>query len=547
MRGTTRGKPAGRVLAGLAGLMLTGAVAVGPAQAATGTVQATAGAGAGQLGVSALAFAQPTVDATSGTATATLNWTVTDSNTQAANVTGDVYVQQIGSDGRGVGTTYDVTFSFQRTWDAKATLVSGTAQQSSYTYDFPVPQYAGSATARWAVVKVAAKDDKAAAKTFGSARLADFNPTVTATELVDSTGPAYQYAKLPINAPEYLYNADKSVTVSYDVDVTDAESGVFSGELEVTGPNRASASTKFEVKTASDGTTTCGTDFAGWGSNDVICHLAVTVPAGAPAGQWVISRLRLTDNAGNTASYRGLSLAPVQITQNAVLRATGFSISPKTVNNWAQAVPLKVTMTPVGVQQGIKSVTVWTGNGCAGSVTASPAVAADGTITVPAMIFQKYSTQCTITGIALTDGAGDTAAYGSIFAGPALDLVVTQIPDTTAPVISNVTLSTTTLAASQLPAGILVTSDVNTFAGISGSSITIYNSAGYPVNGSYGGTKDANGQVQLAISLPAGTPPGDYWIGFSLDDNGDLHTSYGYPNSTGSAVGGPLHVTVTNS
>ncbi|WP_043678666.1 hypothetical protein [Streptomyces xylophagus] len=210
---------------------------------------------------------------------------MTDGNTSAATVSGDVYVRQVTADGGGVGPAFDISYSLQPNGTAMVNSASRNAQWSTYSYDFDVPQYTAQDSATWAVVKVTASDDQGDTLTVGKNRLSEFAGTVTAEEPVDSTGPTYEDVSLPPDGATYLYNAAEPVTVAYSIDVTDAESGFYKGEVTVAGPGGQTASSKFKVVTAGDGTSTCGPNSGGWGSNDIICGVSVTIPAGAAAGR----------------------------------------------------------------------------------------------------------------------------------------------------------------------------------------------------------------------------------------------------------------------
>src|SRR5581483_8037884 len=132
-------------------------------------------------------FTPTRVDASAGHAVATLNWTVTDSNPAAAFVSGNVYIRMAGSQpGTFIGRTYQVIYALDGAPFGEATTVSGTAQESSYSYDFPVPQYANATTARWVVTRVTAHDDKGETLNLSGDGLGRFPRTVTATELADS-------------------------------------------------------------------------------------------------------------------------------------------------------------------------------------------------------------------------------------------------------------------------------------------------------------------------------------------------------------------------
>lgn len=524
-------------LAGAAALLLGGMAAV-PAQAAT----------AGRtLAVENVAFAQPQVDATPGEVTNTLSWTVTDSDPDATDVTGAVVIRRALPDGRLTGPSYEETFSYQPDSYYQTSAVDGSAQSSTYGWDFPVPQYSGTASATWRVVKVTAKDDRGADVTVGSAQLLQQALPFTASELVDATSPTYTLTRADY-LPTVYNDAASDVQLTYSIDVEDAESGFQTGKVTLSGPGGATASGAFTLVTDVNGET-CGPDSPNWGTNEVICSVTVTVPAGSPAGTWSVSKVRIKDNAGNVTTDARLSLLPVRLTQNATLQATGFSLTPGQVNNWPNPVKLAVGMTPTGVRDGLTSVTVATDTGCGGSVTAAPQPAADGSISVPAIMFQAYDRECAVTGIELEDGAGDVAAYGPAFGGSDLGLVTTQVPDTSPPVLSSVSLSPTSIAASDLPAGVTVSAHVSSWAGVNGYRLTVYDADFNVVaGGSYGGLSTiTDGPLTLSTGFSPGTPPGVYYIGFSVTDWGDLDAMYGYPNRGGSPAPGAglLKVTIT--
>lgn len=527
------------LLTATVGGMLLGTLAAGPAQAENG--QQRTG-----IQLTALSVESSTVDASSGDGTVTIDWTVQDGDTAATDMLGSLTVQQVGTDGRLVGAPQALTFSFQPEWPYQANPVDGSMASAHYSYAFPVPQYAAQPTARWAVVRAEAKDDRGATLAVGRQRLARYGAEFTATHLVDSTGPAYDQLGQVLDQPEYLYNADASVTARYRLNITDDESGFFRGRLVLAGPQGATVSGTFRLVPNTDGSQQCG-DYPGYDSHDVWCTVDVTIPAGAPAGSWSVSRLRLTDASGTVSVSGGLSQDPVHVTQNGTLRATDFAISPRQYNNWNGTARLAVTMKPAGFRDGIASVTVLL-DGCGGSVTENPEIADDGSISVAATVPPVYTRKCAVTGIGITDGAGNTAAYGTDFHGPALDLVATQIPDTAAPVVNSASLDVTSVPASTLRRNAVLTLDVTSFVGVNGFSLTVYDASGEPVGGMSGGISSVtNGPLKLLVPLYEGLTPGVYTVGFTLTDAGDLYSQYGYPNGVGLPVpGGPLRITVTD-
>ncbi|MFJ9350982.1 hypothetical protein [Streptomyces sp. NPDC101237] len=527
------------LLAAAVGGMLLGTLVAGPAQAEDG--QQAVG-----LKLTALSVESSTVDASSGDGTVTIDWTVQDGDTAATDVLGSLTVQQVGTDGRLVGAPQALTFSFQPEWPYQANPVDGTMASAHYSYAFPVPQYAAQPSAQWAVVKAAARDDQGGTLAVGRQGLARYGAAFTATHLVDSTGPAYDQLGQVLDQPEYLYNADASVTARYRLNITDDQSGFFRGRLVLAGPQGATASGTFRLVPNTDGSLQCG-DYPGYDSHDVWCTVDVTIPAGAPAGSWSISRLSLTDASGTVSVSRRLSQDPVHVTQNGTVRASDFAISPGQYNNWNGVARLAVTMKPSGFRDGIASVTVLL-DGCGGSITENPEIAADGSISVAGTAPPVYTRKCAVTGIGITDGAGDTAAYGTDFHGPPLDLVATQIPDTAAPVVNSASLDVTSVPASTLRRNAVLTLDVTSFVGVNRFSLTVYDANGESVGGMSGGVSSVpDGSLKLLVPLYEGLRPGVYTVGFTLTDAGDLHSQYGYPSGLGLPVpGGPLHITVTD-
>ncbi|WP_157531681.1 MULTISPECIES: hypothetical protein [unclassified Kitasatospora] len=429
---------------GVTGL-LAGALLVG------GTATGAEATPKPRLALTALAFAQPSVDATSGSARATVEWTVTDTEQAATNVLGNVVIQQVDPDGRPIGRGYPVSFAFQRKWDTRATVVSGTAQSATYRYAFPVPRYAAVANATWAVVGLTAADDRGTELSLGRSRLGDFPNSFTATELTDTTGPSVENAYLTYGQPEYRYVDGRPVAVSYEVVAADYEAGVLKGELTVRGPDGTTVTGGFVLEADSNRQYKCGAGPANGDTEEVRCQVDVELPANAGTGDWKITRVRLTDNTGNVAVYRNQAFAPLHLTRNAVLKATDFSISPKVFNNWTSPTEVTVGLKPVGLSGAIASATVLATGDCSDQTVEAPALEADGTLAVRLWISPIYPRSCTVTGIAFRDGSGNSAAYGAAYGGPALDLTATQLPDSIDPVATSAVLSATEMRASEMP------------------------------------------------------------------------------------------------
>ncbi|MFJ9516650.1 hypothetical protein ACIRPK_00025 [Kitasatospora sp. NPDC101801] len=516
----------------LAGALLVGGVATG-AEAAPKP----------RLALTALAFAEASVDATTGNARATVEWTVADNQQTATNVAGNVVIQQLGRDGRPVGAAYPVSFAFQRKWDTKATLVSGTAQSATYRYAFPVPRYAAVDHATWAVVGLTAADDRGTELSLGRARLGDFHNSFTATELTDTTGPGVEGAYVVYGQPVYRFLDGRPVAVSYEVIASDHEAGVYSGELTVRGPGGGTATGGFTIE-RSNGVYTCGPGTGNGDTEEVRCRVDVQLPATAAVGDWKITRVRLTDNAGNVAVHRDQALAPVHLTRNEQLKATELSVSPKVFDNWRDSTEVVVSLKPVGLRGTVVEATVLANGACDDQKVEAPALEADGTLKVRLWVPPGYSDHCTVTGLALLDSSGRAAAYGTAFGGPALELTSTRLPDSTDPVATSAVLSGTEFRTSEMPMTLGLAVEASSPVGITQASFTIYDAAGRSVGGENGGAAPAaDGKFHLGFH--GYLAPGSYTAGFTVTSAGGRSAMYGYPGGAGlPAPSGPLAFTV---
>ena len=526
------------ICAALAGLVAAGAPAVAVASTTTNPIALTS-----------LTFAPTTVDTTTGSSTTNLTWTVTDANTAARSLHGTLEIRQTADDGL-TGPAYDVPFGTSPGSTPTVLAQFGsTAQSSTYSYQFAVPLYTADSRAVWKIVRVTAADDSGHGFTAGAPALKAFEPgdTVHAVETADASVPAIgSVGFTDFNTPTYFNNANSAVTLDYQIEVTSADAGFWRGMVRVKGPGSQMIRVPFALTQYVDGSSLCG-DEPSWGASDVFCEVKVTIPRNAAAGTWTLDGVDLTDTAGATGSYRHLGDLPVQITQNAVLSAGGFSVDPTAVNNWSSMASIALSFTPVGARDGIASVTVTTNPECGGAVANDPPVAADGSLTVHFFMPPTYPKQCTVTGIAVIDGAGDLAAYGSEFNGPALDLVVNQIPDTSPPVVLSATFRSSTTTQSQ---GELLTINVSSFAGVSEVELFLYNTAtGQGGEYDFGGVPSVDGDTIPWGINTSGMAPGTYQVAFALDDNGGLSSWWGFPAGVSPnsqpLPGGPLQFTLT--
>ncbi len=493
------------------------------------------------LRLTALKFSQSTVDASTGTAKVNLTWTITDSARKATDISGTVL---LGVPGQKPGTFRSATFAIGFHLHGKARVTgSGTPRKSNYKFIFHVPQYAQVSPAGWQVSQVTVRDNVGSKLNLTLAGLKSFGAVLKATELVDTRRPSYRSLVNPVRP--YLYVGQQPGVMTYQFEVFDSGAGFGQGSIVVSGPGRRVITTNFanEPDPFSTGFQ-CGDSDNGT-PRDMQCAIPVTFPAGTPAGTWVVSSLRLTDLAGNTATFSKLNAVPITVTSDQVMRASHFKLTPDPVNDWSTlhpSYPVHLSARVTGAARGVPKVFVDLSSSC--SQTATVPKVSGATITVPLSVPQGTPI-CQITGIAVVDGAGRVALYGSEYGAPDPFLLIKQVPDTKPPTATSVAISPTTLPSSQTSGTFLqVFVSVDTPAApVTNMTINVYNSTGNVVaSGSGPISAEYQGEVIGLVTLPS-LPAGSYAIGFTITDAGSLSTSYG-PGAN-PMPGGPLSLVVT--
>ncbi|TDC86120.1 hypothetical protein E1193_00135 [Micromonospora sp. KC606] len=506
-------------------------------------------AAAPRLALAALSFEQPTVDATEGYVANKLTWTVTNTDPDARSVHGTVTMRMRSSvTGQLVGHDWVVRYEFEQTCCGDASYESGTPQESTYTYHLPVRRYADAATAAWEVTRVTITAGGTTATVSGT-RLQSFGYRFTAQTMIDSTGPTIDYISLAPSRRPYVYVGAGPVTVAYDFTVQDGESGFWKGTIRLNGPGGQSVTTPFswEREVYSTGFR-CGAVSGGEQDGRYMpCSIGITLPAGAAPGSWRIARLVLRNNAGGTTTYQNPRAPSLTVTSNTTVQASGFAVSPNPVDNWRGAVQTELSMSVTGATKGVSAVHVDFDSGC--QQWGGPTAKADGRIVVPVMVYQQTQS-CRVEGIAVIDGAGKAALYGDAYGAPDPELTITRVPSTNPPVALGATLDPSSLPASEVnQRSIQLTIQAQVqVAPIVGLGVYLYDSDGTVVYQSFGGTSQAtNGTVTTWLHLWEPLEPGDYTVGFALDDAGRLGSRWNMPDSADSQTlpGGPLVLTVT--
>jgi hypothetical protein len=515
-----------------------------------GTAVANASAATAQAGrelaYASISFAQHHVDASGGHAAVTVTWRLTDSNQDASFVAGEIDIRMAGdAPGTFIGRTYQIQYDISGSPDGDVTA-TGTAQNSSYSYAFPVPQYANAKEATWVVTKATALDDQGDTLSLAGAALDAFSATLNAKELADTTPATYdELAIAPDNGGLHPYVYDNGVagSMGYSLEVQEPESGFWKGTIRLKGPGDQTLHGAFAFTSSENQGESCG-NLGGGDDFDTSCGVEMMIPAGTAAGTWVVSAITLVNNAGISKTYGNLNAVPIVVTGDTGLSAAGFTASPNPVNNWVNVLnPVQITMTVAGAQQGISAIYVDAANAApCQQFNSTPTVNPDGTVSVSIDDFRGTAV-CQIGGIAIVDGAGNVALYGSEYNAPDPGVTITRVPDTTAPTATSASLTPTSVPASQTFDNqfTLTLQVIAPIAPVNQLSIYAFDSSGNEVFEQSGGVSSiSTNSFNLSEFLPAGT----YTVGFTLTDEGGLSTSYGTPGGQ-PMPGGPLQFTVT--
>lgn len=526
---------------------MTAAIGVGLAMVLAPITGTAAAQETGTAAVTTMNFTPSAVDARPGGETVTLRWTMTDTTPGADGMSVRVSLRRQGAKaGTYLGVPlvgkYDVGSSGQG-----ITLVPGsTPQKATYEWTLAVPQYAAGTSVTWAVTHLQAWDHRGTSLDWDAARLGAFHSTFKAKTLADAQGPKYDNLAVDNEQPPYVYAGEDSSYMTYELDVQDAQAGISGGNLTLTGPGGQHLTGSFAIEwTWDEGYQGCG--YIGSGQTDAqSCRVSVAFPAHTASGTWTVSKVKLTDNAGNTSTYDNLSVAPVHVTSDDVLSADGFTATPNPVDTWHGARTTKVGFRPHGGRGGVASAVVISDsvNGCRQSSTKAT-TAANGTVSVDYGV-PRHDFTCHITGLIITDNAGNVALYGSEFGAPETGLTITSAPDSVLPEIDRATLSPTVVPATDHSTEIQLTVNVSgTTSGVDGYDVSLIDSSGEVHPAVSGGTSPTfSGPLTTTFQLPSHMPPGTYTIALSLSDQANKSTSFGFPNGT-PMPGGPLTLTVT--
>ncbi|WBB79361.1 Ig-like domain repeat protein [Micromonospora sp. WMMD882] len=522
-----------RVLtAAVASLVISVGLAATPAQAAP------------RMAITDLSFSSATVDATESAQAVQLTWRVTNTDQRAITVTGLIELREF-QNGAPVGPVRSLNFALRHGDADIAADWGGTAQDSTYRHEVFVPQYATTDSTSWRVTKVTAQDGRGHTAKLTADELVALGAQFTVTRLTDVQAPTL--GTLSLDGRSEVYHDGSGLTLSYALSIYDVGLGFRRGTLVLDGPGDRQVSGTFEVRKADAWSGWCGeNNYVSLPATWAYCAVTVAIAPDTPSGSWTVNRVRLVDEAGNVTVARDVDWPTVHVSRNEVVEAGDFSVTPDVVDNWRAARTVELRFRAQSWAGPIVKVEVRTEQQCWPSST-TPTWRPDGTASIPIAIPQSRG-GCRVTGVAITDEAGNRSLYGEPYGAPALALVVAQLPDETPPKVLSVAPPKKVWTVSELTNswGVSFTVQVDDTSGapVTGFSTTLFNSLGHSVGGHSGGISEGDdGRLGLSTTVPPVV--GEYVIGFDLTDAAGNRSAFGYPNtSTPEPPGGPLTITV---
>ncbi|MDG4822940.1 hypothetical protein O7635_13890 [Asanoa sp. WMMD1127] len=524
---------------------------VATATVAGGTV---AQAATPRITISALSFAESTVDATAGPVTNVLTFTVKNTEPEPFNLGGTVTLRMRSTvTGEFLGHERVARFDYDYSY-GEIERVSGTLAEATFAYHVPVRRYSDSATATWEVTEVDLYGSTVRA-TVGRAKLSTFpGYRFTVHTLLDASAPTFDHLDMNNGRQPYFYVKDEPSGFGLTTTIYDGESGFWKGSAKIVGPGGQSVTAPITWGSSPYSTAlTCG----GMGSGDddgtrMPCNIDFTFPVGTNPGSWRVAQIVLFNNAGGRATFKNPAAPSLVVTSNSTLSASDFVVDPNPVDNWRGAVTVELSMAVTGASRGISQLDVDFSSGC--DSLGQPYTRPDGRLAIQVRVDQGYwyFHDCELTNLVLRDGAGNLALYGDYLAAPDPQISIESVPSTEPPTALSATFDPASIPHSELQDRVITLTVLaeNKVAPVSSMPVYIYDADGNIVYQSSGGSAQQAADGTLTDYLrfsPWEMEPGDYTLGFELFDRSGLRSYWNMPDVANSNTlpGGPVVLRIT--
>lgn len=481
---------------------------------ATGTASAVAATGSQ---VTALSWATPHVDATSGTATDTLTWTVEYPSTDGQPDGHLTIGMASATPGQFLPNTLTVDF-FQDGVSASV-AESGTETTLTFSYRFTVPRSAFTTTPTYAVTSLTAFFG-GSEENLTAAQLAQppFGSSFTANAALD---PGPSVSSLATTMP-FTRAAGLGATENWTAVPATTQSAWTSLTFDLLAPDGTTLSVPIGNGTLSgpfDTTIPGGTPVR------EPAHLPTTVQDGT----YTVQQVSITDRLGVTNTITAPANSSFIVTRNEVIGASGFLLSPNNVNDWASAQTVDLTMTTVSPAPITGAVVQLSSDRCVAGTPTFGTGSGAGTVTVPITVAEA-TTSCTVEGIGLVDSAGDASAFGPGFASdPNLPTFTAETGP--APTALGVSVPTEDQFDYDAGGSFDMSMQVSSWApGVVDVQVSAY---GVKL-GEVTPNRQLSGEVGLSVTVAPRTPPGPLPLTVQLKDAAGATSSF---SVTGPQIG----------
>lgn len=389
-----------------------------------------------------VSWSSQSVDATDGTATNTLTFTVPD-----YAPAGQIRIELVGQDGEPFRPWYGATYRAGSVeGPATAGEVSRADGRMTFRYRFPVPRYGHRADLTWRVTGI------------GDAGLPTrYDYDFTARSLVDSTPPGYTL--LQTIMPEWFWYGGVAPTKNpYWLQGQDSESGVLTFGVTLTGPDGDTVTASSIPRDSMP--------YPPSALLDTELKLDAIFPVDKQVGTWTVTDLWITDLAGNTATYSGLSLAPLTFTDNTTITLTDVAATPAELNNWYEPQTSVLSMN-VTAPTPISSAELVVNERCTVGTPTLPATS--GVLSVP-ITFPKGVAECGLFLLLVRDQAGNASVLGRSYGAPELPELTRRTGP--APEIRGITASVESVDWGETTE-FDVTVDLSSWVGVTGATLDV--------------------------------------------------------------------------